>query len=166
MSLWAHDDRAPYENLGRPTIKTPGDNRGHTLDFTLRDRVTGKVFVAEMKCEIEYQDYRYFILERVEQLAHHKKPAFDALLRAAMHASDQTIYVAGESINIDGAILIWGSATVEGRKAMIDSKGFHDVLTIAEVCRDLASWNHIGYRALIAERQAWSNELFSGLLGS
>ena len=166
VSLWAHDDRAPFERLSRPTIKTPKENRGHTLDFTLRDRINGKVFVAEMKCEIECQGYRYFILERVEQLAHHKKPAFDALLKVAVQAPDQEVYVAGNRITTDGAILIWGSATEEGRRAVIESKGFHAVLTIAEICRDLVSWDHAGYRALVAQRRECSNELFTGLLKS
>jgi hypothetical protein len=163
--LWANDHRAPYESLGRPTIKTPGDNRGHTLDFTLRERSTGKVFVAEMKCEIEYQRFKYFVLERADQLAHHKKPAFDALLKAAACSANQTVYVSGKPIGTHGAILIWGSATQEGRKAVIQSAGFHDVLTIAEICQDLLSWSHAGYSALIAQRQEWCNELFTGLLG-
>lgn len=165
VSLWACDDRAPYENLGRPTIKTPGDNRGHTLDFTLRERSSGNIYVAEMKCEIEYQNFKYFVLETVEQLEHHKKPAFDAFLKAARYSPDQTVYVGGEGINTHGAILIWGSVTSEGRKAVTASKGFHDVISIADICSDLSSWNHKGYRTLIAQRQQWCNELFVGLLG-
>ena len=164
VSLWACDDRAPYENLGRPTIKTPSDNRGHTLDFTLRERSSGNIYVAEMKCEIEYQNFKYFVLEQVEQLEHHKKPAFDAFLKAARFSPDQTVYVGGKGINTHGAILIWGSVTSEGRKAVTASKGFHDVLSIADICRDLSSWNHDGYRTLIAQRQEWCNELFVGLL--
>jgi hypothetical protein len=166
VSLWANDKRAPYESLGRPTIKTPGDNRGHTLDFTLKERSTGNVYVAEMKCEIEYQNFRYFILEQVDQLKHHKKPAFEALLKAARFSPDQTIYVGGRSINTQGAILIWGSVTPEGKRAVIASMGFHDVLSIANICHDLSSWNHAGYRALITQREEWCNELFSGLLES
>lgn len=166
VSLWARDDRAPYENLGRPTIKTPGDNRGHTLDFTLRERSSGNTYVAEMKCEIEYRNFKYFVLERVEQLEHHKKPAFDAFLKAARYSPDQAVYVGPERINTHGAILIWGSVTSEGRKAVTASKGFYDVLSIADICRDLSSWNHEGYRALIAQRQEWCNELFVGLLGT
>ena len=165
VSLWARDDRAPYENLGRPTIKTPNDNRGHTLDFTLRERSSGNIYVAEMKCEIEYQNFKYFVLERVEQLEHHKKPAFDALLKTARSSPDQIAYVGGKSINTHGAILIWGSVTSEGRKAVMASKGFHDVLSIADICHDLSSWNHEGYRTLIAQRREWCNELFMGLLG-
>lgn len=166
VSLWAHDERAPYESLGRPTIKTPGASRGHTLDFTLRERSSGNIYVAEMKCEIEYQNFKYFALEQVEQLEHHKKPAFEAFLKAAGSSPDQTVYVGEKSINTHGAILIWGSVTTEGKKAVMASKGFHDVLSIADICHDLSSWSHVGYRTLIAQRQEWSNELFGGLLGN
>ena len=165
VSLWANDERVPYENLGRPTIKVTGDHRGHTLDFTLRERSSGNIYIAEMKCEIEYQNFKYFVLERVEQLEHHTKPAFDALLRAARSSPDQTIYVGGRSIDTHGAILIWGSVTQEGKKAVMASKGFHDVLSIADICHDLSSWNHAEYKTLIAQRQEWCNELFGGLLG-
>jgi hypothetical protein len=117
-----------------------------------------------MKCEIEYQNFKYFVLERPEQLEHHKKSAFDALLKAAVRSSEQSVYVAGKPISVDGAILIWGSATPEGRKVVIESKGFRDVLTIADICQDLSSWSHTGYRELVAKRQEWCRELFSGLV--
>jgi hypothetical protein len=58
-----------------------------------------------MKCEIEYQNFKYFVLEQVEQLEHHKKPAFEALLKAARSSPVQTAYVGGKSINMHGAIL-------------------------------------------------------------
>ena len=47
VRLWASGSRARYESGGRPAIKSPGDERGHTLDFTLRERTTGKVFVVD-----------------------------------------------------------------------------------------------------------------------
>lgn len=165
VSLWANDERAPYENLGRPTIRVPGDSRGHTLDFTLRERSSGNIYVAEMKCEIEYQSFKYFVLERVEQLEHHTKPAFDVFLKAAKCSPEQSIHVGGKSIKSNGAILIWGCATSEGKNTVIASKGFYDVLSIADICRDLSSWNHAGYKALLAQRQEWCGELFGGLLG-
>ncbi|MDV6343270.1 hypothetical protein [Nitrosomonas sp. Is37] len=165
VSLWAQDERAPYRNLGRPTIKTPGDSRGHTLDFTFQERSSGNIFVVEMKCEIEYQNFRYFILEQAKQLEHHNKPAFEAFLRTTKFPSDQAIFVGGKAIKTHGAILIWGSVTPEGRKAVIASKGFYDVLSIEEICHELSGWNHGGYKALLAERQGWCNELFAGLSG-
>ena len=164
VELWAQDSRAAYENLGRPTIKIAGAARGHTLDFTLRKRSSGEVFVAEMKCEIEYQDFRYFVLERVEQLEHHDKPAFATLLRVAAGTPGQTVHLKGKSIVTHGAILVWGSASLEGRKAVMAAKGFHDVLSMADICRDLSRWKHAGYEALISERQTWCNELFDALL--
>jgi hypothetical protein len=75
-----------------------------------------------------------FVLERVDQLGHHRKPAFAALLKAASRSPDQAVYVGGKQIGVDGAILIWGCATPEGRQAVIDAKGFHDVLTIEQIC--------------------------------
>lgn len=163
VALWAQDARAPYEDLGRPTIKTPGDTRGHTLDFTLRERASGRAFVAEMKCEIEYQNFRYFTLERVEQLEHHKKPAFAALLKAAEPSPEQTILVGRKRIETHGSILIWGSVTPEGRKAVMTAKGFQDVLSMANICRDLTQWNHAGFLGLITERQNWCSDFFGAL---
>ena len=164
VSIWTGDDRSPYENLGRPTIKTGEAGRGYTLDFTLRERATGNVYVSEMKCEIEYQNFKYFVLEQVSHLTHHKKPAFEAFLRAARPTADQTIFVGGESITPVGAILIWGAVAPQGRDDVIRAMGFHAVLSIEEICADLASWKCVRYRALIEQRQKWCNELFAGLL--
>jgi hypothetical protein len=163
--LWASDERAPYESLGRPTIKTPGDNRGHTLDFTLRQRSSGKIYVAEMKCEIEYQNFKYFVLEQVEQLEHHKKPAFEALLKAARSSPVQTAYVGGKSINMHGAILIWTSVTPEGKEAVMASKGFHDVLSIEDICHDLSVEPHRVQNA-DSSTSGMVQRALRGLLGS
>lgn len=68
---WASDPRCPYENLGRPTLRKRGDRVGSTLDFTLRHKSTGKSYVTELKCEIEYQNYKYLVLSDIKQLNHH-----------------------------------------------------------------------------------------------
>jgi len=164
VSAWTRDERSPYENCGRPTIKTGEGDRGYTLDFTLRERATGKVYVGEMKCEIEFQNFKFFVLEDASQLDHHKKPAFEAFLRAARPTGDQTVFVKKNSIDTHGAILIWGAVTPEGRDGAIKAKGFHDVLSVEEICADMASWNCARYAALIEQRQTWCNELFTGLL--
>ncbi len=61
VSLWTSDERVPYLDLDRPTIKTSDNNRGHALDFALQERSSGNIYVSEMKCEIEYQNFRYFV---------------------------------------------------------------------------------------------------------
>ncbi len=103
IRIWAADSRAPYEDLGRPTLRVVNGSSGSTLDFTLRSRATGKVYVAEMKCEIEYQNYKYFVLTDPRQLDHHNKPAFVALQAAAVRSLEVRAYVDQKEVPVDGA---------------------------------------------------------------
>ncbi|KFX69894.1 hypothetical protein TMS3_0110300 [Pseudomonas taeanensis MS-3] len=161
---WASDPRSPYEDLGRPTLRKRGERSGSTLDFTLRHKNTGKSYVAELKCEIEYQNYKYLVLSDAKQLDHHNKAAFFALLDAAAKNPEQQAFVNKKELKIDGAILIWGAATPEGRRAVVDAKGFFDVLTMAEIIGDLRSWGCEPYRKLVEQKRSWTNEMFDALL--
>lgn len=163
MRVWAHDPRSVYEDLGRPTIRKPGERLGSTLDFTLRNKVTGKVFVAEMKCEIEYRNYRYLVLSDAAQLAHHTKPAFKAFLDVAAGEPSQKVCVGGKEVPVDGAILIWGAATAEGREAVVREYGISEVLSIAEIIDELRAWETEPYLEFIEQRRQWANELFDAL---
>ena len=71
VRAWCLCPEAPYEDLGRPTVREPGERRGHTLDFTFRRRYDARVFVGEMKCELEFDGYRYLRLDRADQPRHH-----------------------------------------------------------------------------------------------
>jgi hypothetical protein len=164
VRLWASDSRSPYEDLGRPTLRKRGENSGSTLDFTLRHKDSGRLYAAELKCEIEYQNYKYLILSDVQQLNHHNKAAFFALLDAAAKAPEQQAFVNGKETRLDGAILIWGAVTPEGRRAVMNEKGFFEVLTIAEIINDLRTWGYEPYKVLVEQRRSWSNELFDALL--
>lgn len=164
VRLWASDERAPYKNLpGRPTIRRSSSDRGSTLDFLLQDRATGLKYVSEMKCEIEYQHFRYFVLKDAEQLSHHTKEAFQEFLASAKAPPEQLVSSGGSNVKTDGAILIWGSVTTTGRESVKNRYGLHDVLSVAEICRDLANWQHEGYLQLLTERKMWSDHLFDGL---
>ncbi len=160
VRIWANDERSPYLHLGRPTIKPTDEGKGFTLDFALKSRSTGYVYVTEMKCEIEYQNFRYFVLEEKEQLNHHNKPAFKVFLDTARCASTQVVTVDGKQIKIDGAILIWGAATPQGKRTVIESTGMHDVLAVADICHDLVNWGNVEYKDLLATRGLWCAELF------
>lgn len=164
VRLWASDPRAHYEDLGRPTLRKVGEKAGSTLDFTLRSRVSGKIYVAELKCEIEYQDFRYMVLTESRQLDHHNKPAFSALLAAAAQPSGQQTFLKTKAIQIDGAILVWGAATPLGKTAVMMEKSFFDVLTIAEMISDLLSWKNEPFKNLMEQRRVWSSEMFDGLI--
>lgn len=164
MSIWAEDERAPYENLGRPTVRGLQDVRGHTLDFTLRERATGKVYVSEMKCEIEYLNFRFFHLEDIRQLDHHTKPAFEAFRRSARTPAGMNVRVRGQGVLVDGAILIWGSVCPEAKGRIQAETGFHDILSLDCICADLARWQNPDFLGMIAQYRAWSDRLFDGLV--
>ncbi len=98
---WCGCPAAPYEDLGRPTLRAPGEARAH-LDFTLRHKETGKVFVSEMKCELEFESYRYLQLTAAWQVRHHRGTAFRKFLRLARDPGALEIGVAGGESGLTG----------------------------------------------------------------
>lgn len=164
VRTWCEDRRAPYQNLGRPTVRLRGERRGHTLDFTFQSRQDGRAFVGELKCELEYQNYRYLTLTSSSQLDHHKGEAFGKFRDIAKNPHKYTVTLDGRSISVAGSILVWGSVTVGGRKTVISENGFADVLSLEEIIADLLGWGNIGYRQLIKDRATWCEHLFRELL--
>jgi hypothetical protein len=163
VRLWAGSPGAPYEDLGRPTVRFEGEARS-TLDFTLRNRGSGKTYVAEMKCEIEYERFRYFLLESPDQLKHHEKPAFQSFLRAAREPGAATVTVPKRgAVPIDGAILVWGAATPSGCADVREHYKFSDVLTVESMIGHLTASNDPGYVAMLRAHRQWLNEMFDGL---
>ena len=167
VRLWSASAGAPYEDLGRPTVRFDGEATRSTLDFTLRHKKSNKIYVAEMKCEIEYQNFQYFVLTSNEQLDHHKKPAFQAFLRAAREPSAARVTVRRRSVRrsvpVDGAILIWGAATPCGCADVRERSKLADVLTVESMVDDLTRSNDEDYVAMLKDRCEWLNEMFYGL---
>lgn len=73
VRAWCDLPDSRYQGLGRPNLKRSDEGRGHVLDFTLRDSASGGLYVAEMKCELEYERYRYLQLNDPEQVGRHEK---------------------------------------------------------------------------------------------
>jgi hypothetical protein len=171
VTYWAKHEDAPFSaHLLRPTVREYGEQRGYTFDFTFEERTKDsepRRFVSEMKCEIEYERFKYYLLTSSSQLKHHQsKPAFNLFLKAAKSPNDLVITVpkVGQ-IECHGAILIWGSVTDQGREDVKASTGLHDVLSIEDMCKDLVRWEDKAYIEFLKERQEWCAQLFSGLAG-
>ena len=95
---WSMDTRAPYEELGRPTLRTAGDPSFATLDFTFRSRASGRVYVAEQKVELAFEGYRYLRLTDASQIDHHAKVrAFRWFLEMAQDPASHTVQLQGEA---------------------------------------------------------------------
>jgi hypothetical protein len=163
VRCWGKAPQAPYEDLGRPTIKPLGAKRGYTLDFTFRSKSDGRIYIAEMKCELEYENYRYLTLESPSQLDHHGKDAFRIFLDAARNTRGYCVTVKGRPQTINGSILIWGRYTEQGRTSVIAQHGFADILSLEAIIHELLVWQNQDYADLIQKYETWCGEFFAAL---
>ncbi len=169
VRIWCRDPASPYQDLGRPTLVEAGKpGRGHTLDFTLRSRRDGRIFAAEMKCEITYENYHSMTLRSRSQLDRHARDseAFRKFLAVAKDPKSYRVTVGGRTINLDGAILIWGDCDQEGRREVVEGTGIAEVLSLEEIIETLVNRANPEYLELVQRRMAWCQELFSFLSGS
>lgn len=161
---WAACDQAPFRDVGRPVV---WDEAGtyHVLDFTLERKSDGVRFVTEMKCEIEYENYKYLTLRDATEIEHHVAgAAFQKLLRLAQDPKAHPVTIGGKEQDVAGSILVWGVLTPEGRQAAIERFGFADVLGVDDILQDLAEWQPKEWAQWVATRRRWSDELFDWLV--
>ena len=163
VRIWAADKKCHYEDLGRPSIRFEG--KTYTLDFTFQHKQSRKVYIVEQKCEIEFQNYKFFILDKKEQLSHHikAKKAFMAFLEAAKK-NIISASISKQEIKIDGTILIWGAATQKGINDIKLEYEIDDILTLEKIIDDLILWRNDNFYKFVKDRIVWSNEMLSGLL--
>ena len=162
IRIWARDKRSLYSiHDRRPTLYK--ENSKYTLDFLLEKN--GEIFVSEMKCEIQYQNYKYWRLVDTQQLQHHlKKRAFNLFLSLSRDPKS-VIVKAGSRIEIAGTVLVWGAATPKGIEAVKRQFGISDVLTVESCIRDLVNWSNQEYSEFLRMRERWLSSLFANLRG-
>ncbi len=161
VRIWCRDPHSPYKDLGRPTVRL-GEGK-YTLDFTLQSRQSGDIFVGELKCELEFQNYKYLTLNSPSQFAHHDKEAFRIFLDFASNSTKYLVTTSGKRVNPIGSVLVWGSVTEDGRKSIMKEQGIYDILSLEEIIADLVKWDNHEYRLFIEERLAWCQYLFNAL---
>lgn len=174
VRLWGESQDAPYEYIGRPTLKLAGESRGQTIDFALKSKQDGRVFVAELKCELAFQNYGYLVLTSVAQVQRHVNERKEAFVRFLAMARNPKAYAVSVSdrlgrarpVEASGAILVWGSMTDEGRRAVMEEFGFADVLSVEAIIGDLLRTENRAYTKFVEERERWCAELFRAMLGS
>ncbi len=159
VRIWCRDENSAYVDIGRPTIFN-SIGKYVTLDFSMKD-LNGRIFVSELKCEIEYQNYKYATLTSAEQLVHHKKEAFSLFCAAA--TEKVAVKISGQNIESSGAILIWGDATEDGISGVKAMHGFHDILTISNMVRDLNRWKNQEFAGMLSERESWVADMCKSL---
>jgi hypothetical protein len=161
--VWGDNDRAPYRDIGRPTLWR-GSTR-FTLDFTFERKTDHQLLVAEQKSELAWEGYSRLRLVSGDQvMAHAGKPAFDWFLDLARDPSSSIVKVKTRQVPVYGAILVWGSTTDGGRDNAMDRFGFADVLSLEQMLDDLRAWNDPHWRDRVEELRTWTNDLLDGLI--
>jgi hypothetical protein len=166
-ALWFASDYSPYSNLGnRPTIYRRSDEqKGYTLDFTLKEKgKNNEIYISEMKCELEYDNYKYLVLNDFKQLSHHKGEAFSRFLAFAKNPEEYKVKVDGKIREPKGSILIWGAVSKEGKSSVIQHTQLSDILSLEDMLNDLAkNRNSNGLSQFLDQYKEWTMYLFEKL---
>ena len=172
VRCWCSNSNSLYEDLGRPVIRGAEDKGISVLDFTFRSRKDKLIYIVELKCELERNNYKFLKLKDISQLKHHQNKkafdqAFDRFVKIAKNPNPYTVTTKNikDVLNISGAILIWGSITESGRTNVIDECRFKDVLSLENMISDLINWKDKTYFELNENRLDWCQEFFNGLNG-
>jgi hypothetical protein len=159
---WCGCEQAAFTYLGRPTLKTAAEKRGHTLDFALKERHGGqRTFVAEMKCWLAVDQGRHLRLRDMgfcDKFAKESE-AFKVFLNFAQDPRSYHVTIKSRPVKAEGAILIWSAVSPAGRKESRKC-GFDQVLSIEEILRNLHEWNCAAWKEDIAQLRDWSADLF------
>ena len=146
VSIWCNDPRSSYKNLGRPTIYINEEKKHFTLDFTFQSRQDNRIYIGEMKCELEFQGYKFLTLDTATHITRHKaKRAFQLFLELAEFPASKPVKITGQFKTIHGAILVWGRFSQAGYTIATEQFKLHDVLSVENIIADLVKWENDEY---------------------
>jgi len=98
----------------------------------------GRRHVAEQKAELASEGYRDLRLTAASQINHHRGGrALTWLLEAARDPARRAVKVGRSPVAVDGALLVWGATTPEGRGDAMKEYGLADVLSVEAMRADL-----------------------------
>jgi len=161
--IYFNSPYSKYINLGRPTIKK--GNEKYTLDFTLQERNNNEIYICEMKCEIQYQNYKRLELNNREQIKLHKKNAFKYFLDIAYNINEYKIETNKKIININGIILIWGKITKD-KEIINEIKNIYnikDILSLENMINIMLENNYQEYIDYINKKKEWVNTFINNI---
>ena len=110
-----------------------------------------------MKCEIQYQNYKFLTLNPSTDLNKRakSKPALKKFLDATQNPSNFEITLGTKPnqkiIKIDGGILVWGRVSNDGKKSKTELHGFADILSLESIINDLIEWDNKEYKTFNVE---------------
>lgn len=165
VRLWCGNSNSKYSDLGRPTLYHSNEKKGRTIDFTFKND-SGNIYIGELKCELEYQNYKFIELDSIDQLNHHSsKKAFQRFLAIAKDINSYKVRIKGKETAVNGSILVWGRVNENNKRKIVEHFNFHDILSIENMVNDLIEWEDVDWIKYVETKYRWMTELRSNLLG-
>ena len=170
MRLYFNGVNSKYSDLGRPSRKKGRD--GPVWDFTIED--DGKLYVAEMNCEISLDGYKYACLDSEKWVKRQEDSNnFGVLMKIAkgedrkpVRISSSTDKALRDGFVPDGVVIIWGSVDSSTRQSLIAKYDkLHDVLSVEDAISKLIL-KEPGYLSLIDRMKHLIDEFYDRLSGS
>ena len=153
-----------YENLGRPTLWY--NKKYYTLDFSLKNKITKEIFVCEMKCEMQYNNYKQLILSNVDQILTHKKDAFKYFLEIGKKNNNIIVKINKKEITVNGIILLWGkiSENINDLEKIKSKYNFYEILSLEKMINIMILNNYDIFLDFINERKIWINNFLNDIV--
>ena len=168
VRIWLKNPKCKYDDLGRPTLYDLNIQKLAQLDFTLRNKKTKKLFIAEQKCFYGYRKGRMetisnsdvFIknFESWSKMKMKQTKAWECFVN--FNQKKYHIKINKEEKIIDGRILIWAKYDEAGKKRMLDDLKLNEIISIEEVIKDLIRWGDKDYIDFIQKKKKSIMELF------
>lgn len=170
VRIWANRNNSKYKNLGRPTIYRNNEGKRNTLDFTMKERKTGKIYISEMKSWISYKNNKFLELNKsIDLLSINDIPeSLRWFLNVGNDISNYDVNVNGpelkkEKVIPEGTILIWPKFKSEDKDYCLKKYRLFDLLSLENIIIDLNNEKNEEYFLLLKEKEDWFNALISGL---
>ena len=163
IRCWCSDPKNRYADLGRPRVMTVTSSKLYFLDFTFRERSSGRIFLGKQKFWPEYQDYRFLRIDSVELIDDMVTDAFEAFLNCASTPDKYRVWCGAGELRPSGSIFVTGAITDEADEAVRQKYGFHEILSFEQIIEELRSSRNSRWEELVEKRLRWSMELFDAL---
>lgn len=163
VRCWCSDRNSRYENLGRPQLRAVRSSKKHTLDFTLRERKSGRIFIGEQKFWPEYKGYRLLRIETAKQFDEFWDDTFQAFIECAAKPDKFRVSCDAGDFQPSGAVFVTGAISESGLGKIRKEFHFHEVLSLETLMDELVSSRDPCWREAVEKRSRWSRELFSAL---
>lgn len=181
---WFRNEKCPYENFGRPTIKwiENGKIRKATLDFLIKEKKSDleeKYYLVEQKSLFAknngnlriFQDSKRFIkaYKAWDKSKTKRTGAWRIFKKFNDHDVISVYFKNSKNLKnrIIGSKLIWSDVRISNESKFLEElrreTSIKEIFGLTTIIEDLKNWKDKDYQTLIQSRRKWMSEVFNHL---